>query len=217
MKSRNLSRRPTSLQQKRREFLRWFRPWSKDLTTSRKLMFEPLEGRALLASLYVDNPGDYIITTDQGAAGLDNGDTVTFNPSGGTQLPQAGLIFGTTAFGTIQGAVNLASAGDTVNVGQGTFSELVNVNKQLFLKGNQVGVDGQAAARAAALPATETVVNGNAGTTSFFVTASGVVLDGFTVQDQTNVPQFGAGIVLGVGTNGSQVRNNIVQNNVVGL
>jgi nitrous oxidase accessory protein NosD len=163
--------------------------------------------------LYVDNPGDFFITNDQGAAGLDNGDTVDWNPGlGGSHSPQTGLIFGTDAFGSIQAAVTAATAGDTINVAGGTFSELVNVNKSLLLRGNQFGVD----ARLRVAPA-ETVVNGNAGTTSFFVTANDVTLDGFTVEGQTNVNQFGAGIVLGANTSGAHVVNNIVHNNVVGL
>src|SRR5262245_2861931 len=78
--------------------------------------FETLEDRRLLATLYVDNPGDFVITTDQGAPGLDNGDTVTWNPGAGSQHGPAvtGLTFGTNAFSTIQSAVTAATAGDTL-------------------------------------------------------------------------------------------------------
>src|SRR5688572_1007565 len=169
----------------------------------RALRFEPLEDRSVPASLYVDNPGDFTITFDQGAAGLDDGDTVSWTPSGGSHLPVAGLTFGTDAFGTIQSAVTAAVAGDTVNVANGTFSELVNVNKSLVFLGNQFGVDARTRSVAAA---DESIVNSNAGTTAFLLTANDVTLDGFTVEGQTNANQFGAGIVLGGGTSGAQVR-----------
>ena len=103
---------------------------------------ESLESRRLLATLYVDNPGDYVITTDQGAAGLDNGDTVTWDPGAGSAHggPVTGLTFGTDAFGTIGGAVTAAASGDTIRVAGGTFNELVNVSTTLNLLGNQTGV-----------------------------------------------------------------------------
>jgi nitrous oxidase accessory protein NosD len=120
------------------------------------------------------------------------------------------------AYTSIQAAVTAASAGDAIQVCAGTYNELVNVNKQLTLLGAQAGVDGRALARTG-LPATEAVVQGNAGTTSFYVTANDVVIDGFTVQGATNTNQFGAGIVLGAGTSGAHVVNNIIQNNLVGI
>src|SRR5262245_45300396 len=71
-----------------------------------RLRVERLEDRRLLAVLYVDNPGDYIVTTDTAPPGISNGDTVTWNPGTGSQHggPVAGLTFGTNAFSTIQGA-----------------------------------------------------------------------------------------------------------------
>src|SRR5262245_55734624 len=108
---------------------------------------ERLEDRlAPAATLFVDNPVDFIITTDQGAAGLDNGDVVTWDAGAGSEHSPSvvpGLIFGVNAFSTIQSAVNFATAGDTIRVAGGTFSEAVNVNKQLFVLGNQVGDDAQ--------------------------------------------------------------------------
>src|SRR5262249_22928710 len=88
----------------------------------------------------------------------------------------------------------------------------VNVNKSVTLQGNKIGLDARTRTTA-----NETIVNGNAGTTSFNVTANNVTIDGFTVQGQTDTSQGGAGIVLASGTSGSQVRNNIAQNNVAGL
>src|SRR6188472_1506977 len=69
---------------------------------------EALEDRVLLSvnTLYVDNAADLVVTNDQGAPGLDNGDTVTWNPGAGSALGAAvpGLTFGTTAFSSIGAA-----------------------------------------------------------------------------------------------------------------
>ena len=128
--------------------------------------------------------------------------------------PPVGTCTGT--YPTISLAVAAASPGDTITVCPGTYPELVNVNKTLTILGAQSGVDARSATRTG-LPATESVVTGLAGTTSFNVTANNVTIDGFTVQDATLPNVFGFGIVLGAGTSGAHVVNNIVQNNIAGL
>ncbi len=184
------------------------------------LRVEGLEERRLLATFYVDDPTGFTITGEQGAAGLDAGDTVTWDPDPGSAhspTPVAGLTFGTNAFTSIQAAVDAATAGDTIKVGSGTFAETVDVNKQLFLLGNQMDVDAQGGRVGAA----ETIVAGlgatPAGGTPFSITASDVELNGFTVEGNTNANAFGFGILLGAATAGSEIRNNIVQNNIVGI
>src|SRR5207245_14968 len=57
----------------------------------------------------------------------------------------------------------------------------------------------------------------NSGKTLFNITASGVTIDGFTVKNATNGNQFGFGILLGAGTAGSHILNNIIQDNIAGL
>jgi hypothetical protein len=118
-------------------------------------------------------------------------------------------------FPTIQAAVNAANPGDIINVAPGIYPELVTVNKSVILRGAQAGVDARTSRTG--LPATESVVTGNNGSTSFYVTASDVTIDGFTVQGTTNGNQFGASIDLGGGTSGAHVLDNIIQNNIVGL
>jgi len=112
---------------------------------------------------------------------------------------------------TIGGAVALAAAGGTIQVCAGTYAELVVVDKALTLLGIQHGQNP------ALRTGDESIVTGNAGSTSFFVTADDVTIDGFTVRDQTNVNQFGAGIVLGAGTSHASILENLVTHNVVGL
>ncbi|MEX2174318.1 MAG: dockerin type I domain-containing protein, partial [Pirellulaceae bacterium] len=155
----------------------------------------------MLATFYVDN------SPTLAGPGAD-----AFTATGGTQANVGGLTVGTDLFTTIQAAVNAAGPGDTINVADGAYSELVNVNDSVILRGNQFGVDGRSRAGA-----NESIANGNAGSTSFFVTADDVVIDGFTVRDQTNVNLFGAGVYLQPGTAGTEFRNNVVTFNVVGL
>src|SRR5437016_2583040 len=85
---------------------------------------------------------------------------------------------GAATYSTIQAAVNAAVNGDTITVDPGIYNELVTVNKSVTLLGAQVGVDARNPARTG-LPATESVVDGNNGSTAFDVTASNVTIDGF--------------------------------------
>ena len=197
MKSRHSFRRHAK---NRRSFLQSF-----DCSTRRprRLGFEGLEDRHLLATLWVD--------PTPGSGGTE------FTAAGGSQPgSMPGLVPGVSIFSTISAAVTAATAGDTINVADGTYSELVTVNKSLDLRGNQFDVDARSRA------GTESIVNGNdlgggIRSTSFSVTADDVVLNGFTVQQATSGNQFGFGIVLGAGTAGSEVRNNILQDNIAGL
>ncbi len=92
----------------------------------------------------------------------------------------------TEIFATIQAAINDADtvAGHIIEVGAGTWSELVTVNKAVTLRGPNFGLHGTATRGA------EAIVNGalmsTTRTTSFNVTVSGVTIDGFIVEDTTN-------------------------------
>lgn len=117
------------------------------------------------------------------------------------------------SYSTIQGAVNAANPGDTILADAGTYAENVTINKTLTLEGAQHGVDARTRSGA------ESVVTGagNGGKTPFYITASDVVLDGFTVQDATDPNQFGGAILIAPGVNGTQVLNNIIQDNLLGI
>ena len=90
----------------------------------------------------------------------------------------------------------------------------MTINKPLTLQGANHGVSGTSASRTA-----ESIVDGttNNGETPFDVTANGVTIDGFTIQGATNANDLGFGVVLGAGTSGSTIENNIIQNNIAGL
>ena len=72
-------------------------------------------------------------------------------------------------YGTIQAAVNAASAGDTIVLAAGNYDELVTVDKDVTIKGPNAGVDG-AGTRGA-----EAIVDG------FYMHAAGATLDGVEV------------------------------------
>ena len=122
-------------------------------------------------------------------------------------------------FPTIQAAIDDADTvnGHTIRANPGTYAELVTVNKSLIIEGAKHDVDARRTAIRTGLPAVESVVTGNAGTTAFYVTVNNVTIDGFTVQGNTNVNQFGGGIFLAPNTSGHTIENNIVQNNIIGI
>src|SRR5262245_17580938 len=162
---------------------------------------QSLEDRRVPATLGVDNT--------PGMAGTE------FTSTGGSQPASVpGLTPGVNIFSTITAAITAANPSDTINVSDGTYSELVTVNKSLTLQGNQFGADARTRG---VVP--ETVVNGALNgsnrTTAFYITAADVTIDGFTAADQTDPNVFNAGIVMGPA--GVTVRNNIITNNVIGI
>ncbi|MBC7852187.1 MAG: right-handed parallel beta-helix repeat-containing protein, partial [Pirellulaceae bacterium] len=167
---------------------------------------ETLEDRRVLATFYVDNS----------AIGFANPGLGVLSPVGGDQTTVAGLTLGTNLFTTIGGAVNAASSNDTINVADGLYAEAsfqdTNGKDGLIFQGNEYLTDARDVTRGI-----ESVVSVTTGASAFFVRSDNVQIAGFTVQGQTNPNQFGAGIVLGTGTEGSEVRNNIIQNNMVGI
>ena len=99
--------------------------------------------------------------------------------------------------GSIQGAVNAAKPGDTIEVAPGTFKEKVFINKPLTLLGNKAGVNPVTGLRNNG--ANETVV------TSFAVQGtSNVRIDGFSLNDPGGVP------LLDQLNNADTIVNNIV-------
>ena len=112
---------------------------------------------------------------------------------------------------TIQKAINNAAALDTISVAAGTYPETgapLAINKTLILHGAQFGVDARTRVGA------ESIISDSQGTS---VSASNVVIDGFTIQNSTNAAFTGYGIWLNPTVSGTTVINNIFQNNIAGL
>jgi len=118
----------------------------------------------------------------------------------------------TATFVTIQDAVNAASPGDTIQVCAGTYPEAapgpLTINKTLTLVGAQSGVDARTRAGA------ESIIGDIQGTS---ISASGVVIDGFTIQNSVVAAFTGYGIWLNPGVSGTQILNNIIQDNIAGI
>jgi len=112
---------------------------------------------------------------------------------------------------TIQFAVGDASAGDVIKVAAGTYPEslaaALNITKTVTLCGAQAGVDARTRVGA------ESIITDAFGT---IVSASNVVVDGFTFQGVTS-SIFPYGLDMAQGTAGTQVYNNIFQNNIAGI
>ena len=121
----------------------------------------------------------------------------------------------TGTYSTIQSAINAASTGDTISVCPGTYPEQVQIAKKLTLLGAKAGVDARTRATTG-----ESIIDSACGAVQ--IMADNVVLDGFTAQGSTmSDPCFIAGIWTNPGFSGTQggyqIRNNIVQNNIIGI
>ncbi|PYS80837.1 MAG: hypothetical protein DMF70_10130, partial [Acidobacteria bacterium] len=98
--------------------------------------------------------------------------------------PGPATSFGCDSFATIQGGVTAVTAGGTVIVYDGTYTENVTISKPVVLKGAQFGVDarGRVAAESVVSPATASsatfLLNTNTTTT---------VIDGFTFTGGTSL------------------------------
>jgi parallel beta-helix repeat protein len=137
--------------------------------------------------------------------------TIFVNAADAGALAQDGTAL--HPYGTIGQGVNAATNGDTVQVAAGTYAEQVIINKTITLDGAQAGVDARTRSGSESV-ATGT---GNGGLTPFEVKANDVVINGFTVQGATNVNNVGGGVYIAPGVHGTQVLDNIIQDNIIGL
>ena len=128
------------------------------------------------------------------------------------QLFAAHIVGNTASYATIQAAVNAALPGATITVDAGTYNETVTVNKSLTILGAQSGVDARTRTgkSESIVYATQTV---------FDISANDVTINGFTIQgnDSDIGANLGAGVLMEPSIHGTQVLNNIIQNNVTGI
>ncbi len=126
-------------------------------------------------------------------------------------------------YATISHAITVASAGDTIYVDAGTYSENPTVNKSLVIYGSNKGTAGQGARVAESIVRT----NGNQNAV-FTVSAGNITIDGFKINGDdpgvigvTTASGDDANAVYGVrpiGTvNNLSIRNNIVSKVIVGF
>jgi uncharacterized repeat protein (TIGR01451 family) len=193
---------------------------------------EKLEDRLAPATTPTFANDNWRFLTDNDASGsLTVGDTLdnandTINP-GGVVVTYGVDGFGTVTTGaftgsvagaaTINDAIANTTVGGTVNVLEGTYGERVTANQTVSLRGAQAGVDARTRSGVPESVIRGADVGAEGRSTSFHVTANDVVIDGFTVQENSSSNTFGAGILLSAGTNGSEVRNNVIQDNIIGL
>lgn len=120
----------------------------------------------------------------------------------------ANEIFVPADFPTIAAAVAAANAFDTIRVAPGVYNETILVNKTIQLHGAQSGIDARSR-----FPLEESIIMSNNISGVIQVTADNVVIDGFTVQNNSTGP----GITTSPLFSGYWIFNNIIQNNVIGL
>lgn len=186
-------------------------------------VFEHLERRQLLTTVYVNN--DWDVTSNVGDPALTEGDTVD-NHSDYASGPRyvSGLIYGTgttigvaNAFDSISSAVayinnNPGSGVDKIHVVTGTYQTQATVNiPNLTIEGDAVGLDPNVGLQLAARPP-ESVLEASNG--SLVITAPGVVIDGFTIQKAISTAASGITVTNG---NNVVIRNNILQDNITGV
>jgi len=144
----------------------------------------------------------------------------------------ASATIGTDAFATVTAAIAASANGDVIQVGVGTYSEIVTVNKQVELRGAQYGVAATGAARVGG----ESLLQGTGGSSSFnvHVQADNVIIDGFAIKmrkqptDTTRFARDGINVrndhvakpgdaTIGSYRTGVQIRNNWIYSQMFAL
>lgn len=164
------------------------------------------------------------VFVDDNLEGTATGATVSVDPDGaGPQAPVEGLIFGQTAFARIQPAIDVSPVGGTVVVAPGTYNEFVNFVKPFTLVGPNATVNPvtQAGTRFE-----EAIIGSgpNGGRIGFErsdpANNGPVVISGFSFQSKLQPAPGtlgGNGIDLTDSNGNVTIRNNIFENDVVGI
>lgn len=186
---------------------------------------EMLEDRTTPTAVSFMND-NWVLVTDNGAAGLSQGDvidnrldvgapsvTATYGVDGFGIVTQntAGTPLGVTslaAFDQIGDAIANTDLGGTANVLQGSYNEAVVLNRSIALLGAQASAN---AVTRTGVP--ESLLTSSSATATIDVTASNAIVAGFTLQNNA----LGAGVRTGATVSGFAIRNNIIQNNLQGI
>ena len=141
-----------------------------------------------------DGLGHFIVNTG-GAEGADTLSGIEKITDGGGSINI--LLVGNGGYATITAAINAASAGDIIRVAAGTYSEHVDVNKDVTLEGANHGIAGNGARGA------ETVITGGVK-----ISATGASVDGVTISgsyDTFGTPDITAPSHIGLLIGGANV------------
>ena len=115
-----------------------------------------------------DGLGHFVVATG-GAEGTDTLSGIEkITDGGGHRI----LLVGNGGYATITAAIAAASAGDTIRIAAGTYSEHVDVNKDVTLEGANHGIAGNGARGA------ETVITGGMKISATGATVDGVAISG---------------------------------------
>ena len=110
-------------------------------------------------------------------------------------------------FHTIQAAVNAASAGDTIKVAPGVYTESVTVPKSVTISGGLPHLPGESG---------PSIIESD--TTALTLSASNTTIKGFTI---TTASAAGAGVAVGISTDDTQsgftIQNDIFEGEFVGV
>ena len=120
----------------------------------------------------------------------------------------AGYVWNLNCFDTIQEGINTVAESGTVNVAAGTYNENLVVDKSLTINGANAGVNAVTGTRSY-----ESIIDGLT-TTAVSISASDVVLDGFTITIANKADSKQAGVIIAnndAGINNVAVKNNIIK------
>jgi hypothetical protein len=134
--------------------------------------------------------------------------TVRVVDDNGVQCPGA-------PFTTIQSAITASSPGDTIRVCAGTYNEVVTVNKaNLRLVGPAIAPLATSCRNAGAPnPSRQAIIQSTGGSGTVRLQENGIRFSGFTVRNNT----ASYGIVTSATHSGHQIRQNLIQDNVLGI